>query len=197
MLLKSSSRTIDSFKKSIYILRMSRKNTKESFESKIEKTDSCWNWLGVINSSGYGSIRFDGKKIGVHRLAYEIMIGPVSENLFVLHKCDNRICVNPDHLWLGTQTDNLKDMYQKGRQGNPYRWTRENNPNTGKPISEKTKTAISKATQRTFRIIDPNGKLIEGINLTQFCKDRKLNQGAMWSVINGRILRHKGYTAAN
>ncbi len=176
---------------------MSRKNTKEFFESKIQKTDSCWNWIGSVNNSGYGCIRFNGKRYGTHRLSYEFYIGSIPDNLFVLHKCDNRKCVNPNHLWLGTQSDNLLDCNKKKRSGGQYRWTRENNPNTGKSASKKVRDAVSKAKQRPFRVISSEGKMIEGINLTQFCKDRNLNQGAMWSVIAGKIRYHKGYTKAN
>jgi len=173
---------------------MSRKNTKESFEAKIEKTETCWNWLGSVNNSGYGFIRWHGERYGVHRLSYELFIGNIPDGLFALHKCDNRKCVNPDHLWLGTQSDNLKDMYNKGREGNRYKWTTENNPNKGKPMSDKNKALMSERKRKSFRVIDPDGQIIEGINLTQFCKDRGLNQGAMWSVMAGKVPSHKGYT---
>lgn len=71
----------------------------------------CWNWKGGVNSSGYGS--FKGNQ--AHRFAYESKIGRIDEGLCVLHKCDNRRCCNPDHLFLGTYSDNFRDAFSKGR----------------------------------------------------------------------------------
>lgn len=78
--------------------------------------DGCWIFTGAWNRDGYGSIRYAGKTIGAHRIAYEAFIGPIPEGMSVLHSCDVRACVNPDHLWLGTQDDNVQDMIAKGRQ---------------------------------------------------------------------------------
>lgn len=175
---------------------MSKKNTKDDFERKIEKTDFCWLWRGKLNSAGYGSITFCGKKYGTHRLSYEIYIGPIPDGMCVLHKCDNRKCVNPSHLWIGTNSDNQKDCIKKERQGKRYKWTKENNPNAGIPMSDKNKAAMSQRKQKPFQIRGPNENVITGTNLTQFCKDNGLNQGAMWSVMAGKIRYHKGYTKA-
>ena len=85
---------------------------------KVEKTDSCWNWTGVINRR-YGSFRrfLDGKwkMYKAHRYAYEYYKGEIPKGMFVCHSCDNPKCVNPEHLWLGTQKENIQDMIQKGR----------------------------------------------------------------------------------
>lgn len=66
--------------------------------------------------NGYGQIRQDGKTAYAHRVAYELKNGPIGNGLFVLHSCDNRKCVNPDHLSLGTFDDNMADMVGKLRQ---------------------------------------------------------------------------------
>lgn len=75
----------------------------------------CWIWMKTENWKGYGIASLDGKNIGVHRLAYKLFKGDIPSSLFVCHTCDVRCCVNPDHLWIGTYTDNNRDMMSKRR----------------------------------------------------------------------------------
>ena len=81
----------------------------------ITKTNTCWLWNGYKHRSGYGNIKVDGKVIKTHRLSWTIHNGEIPKGMCVLHKCDVRSCVNPKHLFLGTQRDNLDDMVKKGR----------------------------------------------------------------------------------
>ena len=75
----------------------------------------CWPWLGCLTGGGYGQIRNSGRYQQAHRAAWELKYGPIPEGLVVCHRCDNPRCVRPDHLFLGTATDNMRDMYSKGR----------------------------------------------------------------------------------
>lgn len=78
--------------------------------------DKCWNWTaGPYKENLYGSFGYNGKNYGAHVFSYLIHKGPTN-GLFVCHTCDNRKCVNPNHLWLGTIEDNRRDMIEKGRQ---------------------------------------------------------------------------------
>jgi hypothetical protein len=85
------------------------------FEQKIQKTDDCWLWVSSIDNIGYGRFCLDRRNAKAHRVAWQLYRGPIENGLFVLHKCDVRNCVNPDHLFLGTQDDNIKDCVRKGR----------------------------------------------------------------------------------
>jgi hypothetical protein len=79
------------------------------------RDDGCWMFLGAWNSDGYGNIRVQGKLWATHRLSYELFVGPIPNGISVLHHCDNPWCINPEHLFLGTQLDNVRDMIAKGR----------------------------------------------------------------------------------
>jgi len=77
-------------------------------------SSGCWQWNGAHDTRGYGFVIYDGKRTRTHRLAYLLFKGPV-KNLCVCHRCDNPPCINPEHLFLGTQTDNMNDARNKGR----------------------------------------------------------------------------------
>lgn len=82
----------------------------------------CWEFEGFCNPAGYGLIGAEApsrKVVLTHRVAWEIVFGPIPDGLCVLHECDNPPCCNPAHLWLGTRGDNNRDRRAKGRQVNP------------------------------------------------------------------------------
>jgi len=89
------------------------------FWEKVEKTDTCWNWIGAIDSVGYGSLTINGRTYRSHRLSYLLNKGKIPNGLCVLHTCDNRRCVNPNHLFLGTNKDNMIDKHKKSRANTP------------------------------------------------------------------------------
>jgi hypothetical protein len=87
----------------------------ERFWSKVDKTGDCWIWKASLTHSGYGQFYHQGGPVRAHRLSYEMEYGPIPNGMYVLHSCDTPACVNPKHLSVGTQKDNLEDMKSKGR----------------------------------------------------------------------------------
>ena len=87
----------------------------DRFWSKVEKTRGCWFWTGHTNGAGYGLLLYDGRKQLAHRIAWELTHGPIPKGELILHRCDTPACVNPDHLRLGTQRDNMRDRLVNAR----------------------------------------------------------------------------------
>lgn len=87
----------------------------ERFWNKVDKTNYCWNWIGAKQYSGYGRFWTGQKLTGAHQYSYELHKGRQPCGFLVMHKCDNTSCVNPDHLNLGTYSDNNRDRSSKGR----------------------------------------------------------------------------------
>ena len=86
------------------------------FESKlIHSPNGCWEYQGSLSTNGYGIFWFEGANVYAHRFAFEEYNGPIPDRMLVCHKCDNRRCCNPDHLFVGDYSDNANDMIAKGR----------------------------------------------------------------------------------
>lgn len=95
-------------------------NDISDFWAQVDKTGECWVWTGAypggVYGRRYGRFGFAGRKYAAHRFSWRIANGPVPNGMHVLHRCDNPSCVNPAHLFLGTHTDNMHDMFRKGRR---------------------------------------------------------------------------------
>lgn len=97
------------------------KNILDRFEEKYIRAESgCHLWIASKNPAGYGHFSVDCEVKDAHRISYELYVGQIPKGMFVLHRCDNTSCVNPEHLFLGTQADNLDDMDMKGRRNTPH-----------------------------------------------------------------------------
>lgn len=91
-------------------------NILNRFIEKVEKTPTCWIWKGSKFTSGYGDLSFFPSERRAHRASWVIHYGKIPKGLHVLHKCDVKDCVNPEHLFLGTHRENMQDMVRKGRR---------------------------------------------------------------------------------
>lgn len=75
----------------------------------------CWPWLGATKGNGYGNVTVENENMSAHRRAHELFIGPIPDGMDACHTCDNRWCVNPDHIYAGTRQTNMDDMVHRGR----------------------------------------------------------------------------------
>lgn len=147
------------------------KTASEVFVSSYEvKSTGCWEWTKKKFKNGYGCFTYRGRYLLAHRVSYEAYYGEEPLGMLVMHSCDNPSCVNPQHLSLGTHSDNYKDMLAKGR-GNPARGSRHpryklsdddikeiiNRRNSGElckdlavefSVSSKTISVVSRGVQR-------------------------------------------------
>lgn len=93
----------------------------DRFMSKVSRQQSesgCWLWMASCNQDGYGKFSINRKELGAHRASWQLMRGPIPSGELVLHHCDVPRCVNPEHLYLGSQADNMRDRLTRGRLRN-------------------------------------------------------------------------------
>lgn len=114
------------------------------FFEKVVKTDTCWNWTAAIRGkSGYGCMKYQGRVIDAHRISWMLHKGDIPKDKLVCHTCDNRKCVNPEHLFLGSYKDNMQDCISKNR----FYFMSNEELNKGRSVSNlnfKNKTLKSK-----------------------------------------------------
>lgn len=116
--------------------------------------NGCIHWMGALGRAGYGVLGFEGKTYKANRASWEVFRGPIPAGLHVLHRCDQPTCINPDHLFLGTQADNMADKAQKGRTGSrsEYRGLPRNKLSAHAVLAIRESTNGSHAVAREYSV---------------------------------------------
>ena len=141
-----------------------------SQKHKLNAKTGCWEWTAGLGVQGYGRFKQGGKTRLAHRVSYALHVAHIPEAALVLHKCDNRICVNPDHLFIGTQKDNQQDMRRKGRHVHG-----ERSPNA--KLSDKD----------VLRMYDLHDS---GVGTIRLAKMFNITKNLAWLVVTGRVWVH-------
>lgn len=120
------------------------------FDNIAPAPNGCWEWTSYLSAGRYGSFKVNGKDVKAHRWIFEQLHGCIPEGMVVCHSCDNGKCVNPSHLWLGTQRDNVNDCIAKGRAYHPKGFKKttgilygDKNPSRTHPESRPRGTSVN------------------------------------------------------
>jgi hypothetical protein len=146
------------------------------FRSKVRVTEGCWEWTGGRISVGYGMFWLDGRQQRAARVALAIDGRPIPDGMMALHHCDNRGCVRPSHLYIGTHADNMRDRNVRGRTAR-----------IGAPPQRGSAHHAAKVTEDDVRVIRAEYQPgLGGVLMRRY----GITQAALWAIVNGRTWRH-------
>lgn len=157
-----------------------RRPTAERFWEKADRSDpfGCWEWQAGMMPSGYGAFAMDGGgSKGAHRAAWELTHGPIPAGMCVCHHCDNRRCVNPNHLFLGTPMDNSRDMVIKGRQ---------RVGGSGVELSRKHEAEAQRRANKIARLEEFRMMRRQGFKLRQIAATYGVSESLVCHILHGR-----------
>ncbi len=172
---------IENTKEIMKLDRSNRSNAADPFRTFFKKiliddSDVCWEWQGAIMTSGYGNLSVGNPtsknffRTGAHRYSYELFNGKIPEGHYVCHKCDNKKCVNPAHLFTGTATENMQDALKKGRM----------------PLgSKKVESKLNEDQVREIKVLAKKG--IKGATLAKWFK---IYPTVIYKILRGEIWKH-------
>lgn len=155
--------------------------TERRFWAKVARgpKKKCWTWTGAVTNRGYGNFYHNGAYVGAHRVAWLLAHGEIPEGLCVLHKCDNRRCVNPYHLWLGTKSDNSLDCSRKGRRYSP----------SAECLRRGEQHGIAKLTnQQALEIYRRYSE--QDTTLRRLADEFGIGRQSVWNIVHGKTWAH-------
>lgn len=152
----------------------------DRFWEKVQKGDGCWEWQAAFGANGYGKLKCCGRTMAAHRMSWVLANGEIPDGLCVLHKCDNRSCVRPEHLFLGTKKQNTADMWAKGRGSRG---------GAGESTVRGERHGMAKLTAE--QVLEIRKLAADGISLTELCKRFGLkSSGSMSAIVSGKKWAH-------
>lgn len=165
--------------RSCWRVAVSANTLEERYWSKVVKGPDCWLWTGSMSSKGYGRISAERRHVTASRVAYSLEYGAFDERLHVLHRCDNPSCVRPDHLFLGTQVDNMADMNSKNRHGRS---------GAGENVRKGKSHPFAKIDESCAKQIRERHK--SGITMKELASSFGLNVPSIWRIIHRKTWKH-------
>jgi len=161
------------------------------FWSRVDKTPGqgpsgdCWIWRGLLCPIGYGRFCLQGRCHGAHRVSYAIAHGALQKGQCACHKCDNRACVNPDHLWAGTNADNQYDKTKKGRQA-----VGDRSGSRLHPEKVRRGEASSKATFTEVEVKQIRAEYADGVPVAEIARRRNRHVRTIYKIVLYESWKH-------
>jgi len=164
---------------------------KETLFDYYERTPAgCWEWTRGRFRSGYGAAYVDGRQQVAHRVAYEIVKGPIPAGMYVCHRCDNPPCINPDHLWLGSHRENMHDAIRKGRSSKPPVHVGGEHWRLKYPHMVEHGEDNPNAIMTDEQVIQMRKDYVSGHPLDAICARYEINRSTMHDYTSGRSWKH-------
>lgn len=173
-------------KRCIVLSRKKRASEKFLKQTRKQNDNGCILWTGSIKKNGYGSFGVMGKTVLPHRYAWELVNGPIPNGLLVCHKCDTPLCVNVEHLFLGTYNDNIQDAVKKGRIATGERHGSRTHPESLRRGSQNGNATLTEKDVLSIKQKYQNGET----NISKFSRDYGVSRKTIRCIINNQTWKH-------